>query len=108
MRMAITFAVSSEFAPWRRQSGFLRIDGPGAPIYKLYNDQDEIYVLITGVGTRSLAGELSRLLTNSVDLCIASGLTGSLKKEHADRKGYGLADTGWPADSSFCCCLYRR
>jgi len=82
MRLAITFAVPSEFAPWRRRSGFLRIEEPGAPIYKVENGQNEIYALVTGVGTRGLESELRRLFAMPMDLCIASGLTGALKKEH--------------------------
>jgi nucleoside phosphorylase len=82
MRVAITFAVSSEFARWRRRAGFSRIEEPGAPIYKLQRGQNEIYALVTGVGTRGLERELHRLLTKPVDLCIASGVTGALKKEH--------------------------
>jgi nucleoside phosphorylase len=82
MRLAITFAVPSEFAPWRRRSGFLRIEEPGVPIYKVQNGQNEIYALLTGVGARGLQSELRRLLAKPMDLCIASGLTGALKKEH--------------------------
>ena len=82
MRLAITFAVPSEFAPWRRRSGFLRIEEPGAPIYKVQHGQNEIYALVTGVGTRGLENELRRLFTKPIDLCIASGLTGALKTEH--------------------------
>jgi nucleoside phosphorylase len=82
MRLAITFAVPSEFAAWRRQSDFLRIEGRGAPIYKMRQGQDEIYALVTGVGTRALVSELRQLLAKPMDLCIASGLTGALKKEH--------------------------
>src|SRR5262245_47983177 len=82
MRLAVTFAVPSEFAAWRRRSGFLRIEGPGAPIYKMCYGKDEIYAVVTGIGTRALESELRQLLAQPVDLCIVSGLTGALKREH--------------------------
>jgi hypothetical protein len=82
MKLAITFAVPAEFARWRRLSGFSRIEGSGAPIYRTCHGQDEIYALITGMGTRRLESELRQLLAKPVDLCIASGLTGALKMEY--------------------------
>jgi adenosylhomocysteine nucleosidase len=82
MRIALTFAVPSEFALLRRRCGFSRIDESGAPAYKAHHGGDEIYALVTGVGARGVGSELRRLFAKPVDLCIASGLTGALKKEH--------------------------
>ncbi len=82
MRIVLTFALPSEFAPWRKRSNFSRIHGDGAPIYRTCHGQDEIYALITGMSTRGLRNELQQLLAKPADLCIASGLTGALKKEH--------------------------
>jgi adenosylhomocysteine nucleosidase len=98
MRLAITFAVPPEFAPWRRQSGFSRIESAGAPIYRNCRGQDEIYALITGMGTRGVESELRQLLAKPVDLCIASGLTGALKKEY--RTGTILVARTIKADAS--------
>jgi nucleoside phosphorylase len=98
MRLAITFAVPSEFAMWRRHSGFSRIREPGAPIYAVHHGQDEIYALVTGVGARGLDSELRRLFAKPVDLCIASGVTGAVKKEH--RTGTILVARGTVAEAN--------
>ncbi|PYR99795.1 MAG: hypothetical protein DMG12_19470, partial [Acidobacteria bacterium] len=82
MRIVVSFAVPSEFTTWRRLSGFTRVKGAGAPIYRTRDGQDELYAVITGIGTRHLQSELRQLFAKTVDVCIASGLAGALKKEH--------------------------
>ena len=82
MRIVVSFAVPSEFSTWRRLSRFTPVEGAGAPIYRTQNGQDELYAVITGIGTRHLQSELRQLFAKTVDVCIASGLAGALKKEH--------------------------
>jgi len=83
MKVVITFALPAEFAPLRRRMSFSRIAGAGAPIYRTSHGHNEIYALLTGMGTRRLKSELRQLLAKPVDLCIASGLTGALNEEHS-------------------------
>src|SRR6266566_4454728 len=76
MRIVVSFAVPSEFTTWRRLSGFTRVKGAGAPIYRTRDGQDELYAVITGIGTRHLQSELRQLFAKTVDVCIASGSSG--------------------------------
>jgi adenosylhomocysteine nucleosidase len=66
MRILVTFAVRSEMRDWR---------GP-AELHR------NIRVILTGIGMRRASGELREALTSGVDVCIASGLAGSVKTEH--------------------------
>jgi hypothetical protein len=43
---------------------------------------ENIRVVMTGIGMRRAPGELREALASSVDVCIASGLAGSVKREH--------------------------
>jgi nucleoside phosphorylase len=72
MRIIVTFAVQAEFAPWRRARNFKRT-GEGA--FLMRSGQTEVHALITGIGARKF--ELP-----PADLCLVSGLAGSLKPEH--------------------------
>jgi nucleoside phosphorylase len=72
MRIIVTFAVQAEFAPWRRMRNFKRT-GEGA--FVMRSGETEVHALITGIGARKF--ELP-----PADLCLVSGLAGSLKPEH--------------------------
>jgi nucleoside phosphorylase len=72
MRIIVTFAVQAEFAPWRRLRTFKRI---GKNAFLMRDGGTEIHVLITGIGARQFKFPMA-------DLCVASGVAGSLKKEH--------------------------
>jgi adenosylhomocysteine nucleosidase len=78
----VTFAVRSEFAAWRRMSGFEPVNRRDDTIYLMRTGDAEVYAVITGIGMRSVRSDLQRLLADSVDLCIASGLAGSLTKKY--------------------------
>jgi nucleoside phosphorylase len=80
-RVLVTFAAATEFSSWRRMSGFRRIIGEHAPVYAKQIGGVEVYVVITGIGTRLVRNELREFL-NSADLCIASGLAGGLRRQH--------------------------
>src|SRR5262245_48921231 len=66
MRILVTFAIRSEMRNWR---------GPSEP-------HKNIRVVMTGIGMRRVQGELREALASGVDVCIASGLAGSVKTEH--------------------------
>jgi purine-nucleoside phosphorylase len=67
MRILVTFAVRSEMRDWRGPSGW----------------HENIRVVMTGIGMRRSLDELREALTSGVDLCIASGMAGSVKTEHS-------------------------
>src|SRR5262245_9445971 len=66
MKIVLTLATSHECPQSRLLSRFV----PG------------LHVVSTGIGLRRPADELQRLLSTPADLCIASGLAGSLKTHH--------------------------
>jgi nucleoside phosphorylase len=78
-RIVLTFALTSEFAPWRRMAGFRRVNGNGIPVYSMHNRDAEVCAVITGIGTRSVKSELRDLFRKQPGVCIASGLAGSLR-----------------------------
>src|SRR5262249_9544634 len=79
LRIGVTFALPSEFAGWRRQAGFSRLDSADIPLYRARIGDAEVSILITGVGCRSVAGELRSFVELS-DVCVASGVIGGLRK----------------------------
>jgi nucleoside phosphorylase len=79
MKIVSTFAVTSEFAPWRRMRGFGRID---AKVYRAKFGETDVYAVITGIGMRAVASDFEQILRRSADVCIASGLAGGLKDQH--------------------------
>ena len=81
-RIVVSFAVRSEFAPWRRLRKFERAGDPAARVYSAKDSGAGIDVVLTGVGGRNPA-VMRKLLEEGTDIFIVSGLAGSLKREHA-------------------------
>jgi hypothetical protein len=67
MRILVTFAVRSEMRDWRGPSEL----------------HENIRVVMTGIGMRRSLEELREALASRVDVCIASGVAGSVKTEHS-------------------------
>ena len=83
MKIIVTFAVRTEFAPWRRMWNFERVGEKHAPIYLARRDRTEVYAVITGIGMRGAQTQLGKLLAQPADICVTSGLAGSLKRQHS-------------------------
>jgi hypothetical protein len=66
MKILVTFALDSEMGTWRQSSDINK----------------DIRFVRTGIGMRGPQNKLRDAFASSVDLCIASGLAGSLKTEH--------------------------
>lgn len=82
MKIVLTFAVKSEFASWRRLAGFQRLHGAGASVYRAQRTGAELYTVITGIGARDVKEDLRKLFEMPVDVCIVTGLAGSLRRQH--------------------------
>ena len=93
MRILVTFAVEAEFAPWLALRKFQkRVLQPvpyakGFEVYEAECGQNELWVLLTGMGPGflSLPGALPLGMLAAkagVEVAISSGLAGSLRKEH--------------------------
>ena len=66
MRILVTSAVESETAKWR-----------GAPEFR-----KSIDIVRTGIGMRLPQDDLRRAISSRIDVCIASGLAGSLSRQY--------------------------
>jgi len=67
MKILVTFAVRSEMRDWRSPSDL----------------HENIRVVMTGIGMRRSPEELRAVLASGVNVCIASGVAGSVKTEHS-------------------------
>ncbi len=90
MRVLVTFALTEEFAPWRKLGGFQSVGREGAEAYSKRRGDIELVALVTGAGPENAAREAARALGEErYDLVISSGVAGGLRPEH--RPGAVLA-----------------
>jgi adenosylhomocysteine nucleosidase len=83
MKVLVTFAVDAEFAPWRKLRQFSQSSVGDIRAYSAHITDGELIVLLTGVGGRRAWAEATRMIwDDNVDVCISSGLAGSLKEKH--------------------------
>ena len=86
MRILVTFAVESEFAPWRASRKFDRQSAEGLKLWKSVIGNSEIFVVLTGIGDNSAnVMELMLRMTNRnqyFDVCVSSGLAGALRPDY--------------------------
>lgn len=86
MKILVTFALGTEFAPWRAMHDFRSRQGGNAEAYGAKIDGAEVEVIVTGVGQR-IAGVRTRdvLKSNgdSIAFCVSSGLAGAVKRQYA-------------------------
>lgn len=105
LRIVVTLAVRQEFASWKRLWHFERTSRAPIPIYVARRGNAEICAAITGIGMRNQQA-FADLLAEPVDICIASGLAGSLKRQHAGgeilvaRAVHGIDDRAVASDDS--------
>jgi adenosylhomocysteine nucleosidase len=84
VRILVTFALENEFAPWRKLGKFRRISTDSQS--KTYSTQirsADVRVVLTGVGRFAVQRALAHAFSERVDVCVASGLAGSVKSAYA-------------------------
>lgn len=86
MRVLVTFALGSEFAPWKKKHEFgaTRINGRVAFTGKVHGVN--VMVALTGVGrghAKSTAADIFGWSGGEFDSCVTAGLAGALKTEYA-------------------------
>jgi len=79
MKVLVTFAVETEFEPWRRLRNFRRIALAPHPIHEARIGESTVRVLLTGMGGENARRAMQVALADPPDLCISSGLAGALK-----------------------------
>lgn len=85
MRILITFALESEFAPWRAMHEFRPDNWGGETAQVAQIGGAEVGVVLTGVGFDRASACVSRVLQSefeALDICISSGFVGALRPEH--------------------------
>lgn len=84
MRVLITFALANEFAPWRKLRRFERFSTDAwDQTYVSQSDSCELRVVLTGAGRFAAQRALAHAFDADPDICIVSGLSGSLKASYA-------------------------
>jgi adenosylhomocysteine nucleosidase len=85
MKILITFALETEFAPWRKIREFRVANHGATDAYVAEIPGAEIMVVLTGAGPRQAAKEASKAIraeSDSLGVCISSGLAGALRPEY--------------------------
>ena len=84
MKILVTFAVESEFAPWRKLRPFFRIQYNDLQLWRSEWGDTQLTVLVTGVGTDAASWVMDLMMrmaddAKNFDICISSGLAGALQ-----------------------------
>jgi nucleoside phosphorylase len=85
LKILVTFALETEFAPWRALRKFRRSMWGTAEAYFAEVGGAEVGVVLTGVGSRQAALAVSKVSWGEPDtmqFCISSGLAGALKPDY--------------------------
>ena len=82
MKILVTFALDSEFAPWRRRREFQAVPYVGLPAWAAHLGVAELGVALTGLGPHHAARAIYTLLSDRPDFVISSGLCGSLRPDY--------------------------
>jgi adenosylhomocysteine nucleosidase len=85
MKILVTFALDTEFAPWRTLREFRTVQWGDARVNRAQIGAAEVVVLLTGAGPKQANLATAKVLggdQESIHLCISSGLAGALKPEY--------------------------
>ncbi|MGC2800659.1 MAG: hypothetical protein WCA41_02410, partial [Candidatus Acidiferrum sp.] len=84
MRILVTFAIKAEFSPWSSRHAFVPYEFENwerrreFDLFKANIGPNEVTVLLTGMGVDNAAKAMSSIPIEVHDLCISTGLAGSL------------------------------
>ncbi len=85
MKILVTFALETEFSPWRALREFRTVQWGDAEVYRAQIGAAEVVVLLTGAGPKQAHLQTAKVLggdQESIHLCLSSGLAGALKPEY--------------------------
>ncbi len=85
MKILVTFALDTEFAPWRSLRKFRRSVWGALDVYLADVAGAQVAVVLTGVGSRQAALAISKVAwsePDSMQFCISAGLAGALKADY--------------------------
>jgi adenosylhomocysteine nucleosidase len=81
MKILVTFAVRTEFAPWQRRRNFLRLPGDW-PVFEASFGGARVRAILTGMGQEHALNAAKTCFAYRPDICISTGLAGSLRSGH--------------------------
>jgi adenosylhomocysteine nucleosidase len=83
MSILVTFALETEFAPWRKLRGFKRepVDERDNAYRARVGDAD-VRVVLTGAGRFAARRAMAQAFSEIPEVCISSGLAGGLKPDY--------------------------
>jgi nucleoside phosphorylase len=83
LKILVTFALESEFAPWRKLRKFqcLSVD-PWDRTFRARVGEADVRVILTGVGRFASQLAMGQAFAEIPDACIVSGLAGALKTDY--------------------------
>jgi adenosylhomocysteine nucleosidase len=84
LKILITFALDIEFAPWRTLHPFAKIANHNihSGVYEGRFGEAQVQVALTGIGGVNATKAARAALQWKPDVCISSGLAGSLRPDH--------------------------
>jgi nucleoside phosphorylase len=85
LKILVTFALENEFAPWRRLRNFRPETWGIGKVFSTEIGNAEVGVLLTGVGPRQAKSRASEVMcgeSDSLNLCVSSGLAGALRPDY--------------------------
>ncbi len=85
MKILVTFALETEFAPWRALREFRAVQWGDAEVYRAQIGAAEVVVMLTGAGPKQAHLQTAKVLggdQESIHLCVSCGLAGALKPEY--------------------------
>lgn len=85
MKILVTFALETEFAPWRAMHDFRPAQWGTVQAHVANISSAQIGVVLTGAGpkqARLRAAEAMRGESDAIDLCISSGFAGALRESY--------------------------
>jgi nucleoside phosphorylase len=85
MKILVTFALETEFAPWRALREFRAVQWGDAAVYRAQIGAAEVGVLLTGAGPKHAGLSAASVIWgdyHSINLCVSSGLAGALKPNY--------------------------
>lgn len=83
MKVLITFAVPTEFSPWRRLHDFRMVSAGDSAEYQARTGAADLRVVLTGMGREPAARAVRAALGERPDVCISSGFAGALRPDLA-------------------------
>jgi nucleoside phosphorylase len=82
MKVLVTFAVESEFAPWRKLRKLTSRETNGITVHEAKIGRATVDFVVSGMGIENAQNATMAVLTEAHDFCIAAGFAGALRPQH--------------------------